>query len=103
MWQIEQRKCTQIPESLGILHQDVYNAIRRRMEKIARLHPDGDTSLRAWKKRLEGKGYKAIYAPVSAQATGENTYIFGWVSPWQQKVCFLHFLIGYRFHRIYHV
>ena len=69
------------------------------MSKVARLHPDGDTSLRAWKARLEEKGYKVIYAPVSAQATGENTYIFGWVSPWQQKVHFIYFLIDYEFQR----
>lgn len=82
LWQIEQWKFTQIPESLDVLHQDVYNAIRQRMAKVARLHLDGDTSLQAWKARLEEKGYKVIYAPVSAQATGEDTYIFGWVSPW---------------------
>lgn len=56
------------------------------MTDIARLNSDGDTSLRMWRDRLKDRGYSVVYEPVSAQASGERSYIFGWVSPWQKKV-----------------
>lgn len=79
----------------------MYNALRRRMQRTAQLSPDGDQSLQMWKSRLEARGYAVIYQKVSAQASGENLYIFGWVSPWQQKVCSSCFDVILRFQYSY--
>lgn len=87
MLQIDSGTYREIPESLGVLHKDVWHALRRRMEKEARLHKDGDTSLCKWKARLESRGYSVVYQQISAQAAGENGYIFSWVLHWQQKAC----------------
>jgi hypothetical protein len=77
----------QVPETLRVAQKDVYNLIRVRLRALAVLDAkDGRRSLGLWVKKLEGKGYRVYYRPVSAQAAGENHYVFGFVSPWQQEV-----------------
>lgn len=65
----------------------MYNAVRRRLARIARLDNDGHASLRLWKEKLETQGFVVFYEPVSAQASGEASYVFAFASPWQQRVC----------------
>ena len=43
----------------------MWNALRRRVERDARLHKIGDISLRAWKDRLEERGYSVIYQQIT--------------------------------------
>lgn len=76
-----------IPESLRIAQKDVYNALRRRLVSIAHLDPNGRRSLQLWKERLEAKGYDVLYEDVYAQAAGEDSFVFAFVSPWQKQVC----------------
>jgi hypothetical protein len=78
---------TEIPETLRVAQKDVYNLIRERLRSLAILDPkDGHKSLLKWKEKLEKKGYRVYYKPVSCQAAGEDHYVFGFVSPWQAEV-----------------
>lgn len=58
--QLDDGSCTNIPESLSVLHQDVYNAICRRIKKITHLNEDGDQSLQLWQSRLQERGYAVM-------------------------------------------
>ncbi|KAJ7660131.1 hypothetical protein DFH06DRAFT_1472232 [Mycena polygramma] len=84
--QLDAGTFTDLPESLRIAQTDVYNAIRRRLRKLAHLDPDGTRSLSLWKEKLGSLGYSVLYEPVSAQARDENSYVFAIVSPWQKKL-----------------
>lgn len=84
--QLDSGTFTDIPESLRIAQADVYNALRRRLSKLAHLDPDGRRSLQLWKEKLEALGYSVLYQPVSAQARGEDSYVFAMASPWQKKL-----------------
>ncbi|KAJ6507586.1 hypothetical protein DFH09DRAFT_943012 [Mycena vulgaris] len=61
---------TDIPESLRIAQADVYNALRRRLSKLAHLDPDGRRSLQLWKEKLEALGYSVLYQPNLATGKG---------------------------------
>ncbi|KAJ7238419.1 hypothetical protein C8J57DRAFT_1528728 [Mycena rebaudengoi] len=63
------------PESLRITQADVYNALRRRLSKLAHLDPDGRRSLELWKEKLEMLGYSVLYQPVSIRAHDEHSYV----------------------------
>ena len=76
-----------MPEALCVAYMDVYNAIQRKLSRIAHLDPDGHKSLALWKTKLEAKKCSVLYFQVSAQAIGENSYVFGFVTSWQKKVC----------------
>jgi hypothetical protein len=93
-----------VPESLLISHkvhniralaahmlihaQDIYNRIRKRLLEVATLHRNGFRSLELWKEKLLEAGYDVFYEKISARATGEeHHFVFGFVSPWQKKVC----------------
>lgn len=68
------------------------------MAGIAQLDPNGHKSLTMWKEKLEARGYSVLYEPVSAQAQGENSYVFAVVSPWQKKVRLLQNMTPYSTH-----
>ena len=74
---------TVIPEADGISYMDMYNAERRKLCMIAHLHTDGGKSLTVWKDQMEAQGAAVLYVPASGQYTGEDTYVFGFVSVWQ--------------------
>jgi hypothetical protein len=77
----------QVPETLHVAQKDVCNLICVRLQALAVLDAkDRRQSLGLWVKKLEGKGYRVYYRPVSAQAAGENHNVFGFVLPWQQEV-----------------
>lgn len=61
------------------------------MATLARLDPNGDASLWKWKEKLESEKYKAIYEDVAA--LGSKAFIFGFVSPRQQKVDFISYIL----------
>ena len=65
---------------------DVHNEIARKLRRLAHLDPDGHKSLTKWKDRLIANGMAVVYAPVSRQYAGENTYIFGFTTEWQRSV-----------------
>ncbi|EIM84178.1 uncharacterized protein STEHIDRAFT_112627 [Stereum hirsutum FP-91666 SS1] len=94
---LDNGSCANIPESLSVLHQDVYNALRCRMQRTAQLSPDGDQSLQMWKSRLEARGYAVIYQKNKKTGKGipaafmvmpsEAQYaIYDWLS-WLSSVC----------------
>ncbi|KAJ7238405.1 hypothetical protein C8J57DRAFT_1086881 [Mycena rebaudengoi] len=58
------------PESLRITQADVYNALRRRLSKLAHLDPDGRRSLELWNEKFEMLGYSVLYQPNLATGKG---------------------------------
>ena len=75
-----------IPEALRVAQKDIYNALRKRLTEVAQLDPDGDKSLQKWSQALRDRGYEVLYEPLTVQLSTETSFVFGLVSPWQQKV-----------------
>lgn len=83
---IDHGELYKIPEALRIAQKDVYNAMQRQLIKLAQHDPNGYKSLKIWEQKLISSGYAVYFKPVSAQADGENSYVFAFVSPWQKSV-----------------
>ena len=74
----------EIPASLRIGYQDVQNAIRKRLHRLAVKDPDGEKSIKLWGAELRAKGWGFLFERVPEDIDG---WVFASISPWQQKVC----------------
>ncbi|KAJ7676949.1 hypothetical protein DFH06DRAFT_1080029 [Mycena polygramma] len=88
--QLDAGTFTDLPESLRIAQTDVYNAIRRRLRKLAHLDPDGTRSLSLWKEKLSSLGYSVLYEP--NLATGKGSPAAFMITPSEAQYAIIDFI-----------
>jgi hypothetical protein len=78
---------TSIPLSLNVKYSDVYFAIKKHLEKMARLHSNMVESLKKWEKNIvEDDSFRGYFFQKNLDTFESGMFFVAFMSQWQLKV-----------------